>query len=202
MTPPFSSTDWSSIDGGLPGGHDAPRAARRPPAVSSLLLALSLAAAGCAVQEPEPGDHPSEGVVMELIRHAGGVATPVRLDEGCRERLPGLVEELLAGASPVRLLVDEQRIADVRAGGALEVIFDAERRFATLADAPTPAARVLLPLSDPYWVGTAEHPFSVVFLGGEAYGSGPWRNDEGLGTLRAIEACAAAGSEGERTGGA
>ena len=197
MTRPFSSTDWSSIDGGSRDGRDGPRADGSPLAVLSLLLALSAAAAGCAAQEPDAPDATGGAVAVEVIRHGDGGASPVTLDAACRERLPGLVEEMLATASPVRLLIDEERIREVEDGGALEVVFDAERRFATTAVAETPARRVLLPLRDPYWVGTAERPFVVVFLGDESYGSGPWRNEDGLALLREIEACV----RGESGGG-
>jgi hypothetical protein len=172
MTRLFSSTAWSSIDG------------------TFLFLWFPLAAAACAAQETDARSPSTEAAAGEVIRHGDGQAVAVTLDERCLEVLPDLLAELLAGASPVRLLIDEERIRDVKEGGALEIVFDAERRFATAASAETPGRRVLLPIRDPYWVGTEERPFVVAFLGDEAFGSGPWRNDQGLALLREIEACA------------
>lgn len=172
LTQLFSSTASSSIDGAV------------------LFAWLSLTSAACAAQETDARKPSSEATVVEVIRHDDGEAVSVTLDASCSDRLPDLVADLLAGAGPVRLLIDEDRIREVKAGGALEVVFDAERRFATAAAADTPARRVLLPIRDPYWVGSEERPFVVVFLGNGSYGSGPWRSDHGLGLLREIEACA------------
>lgn len=127
---------------------------------------------------------------MELILHENGEAHVLDLSEACRDRIPMLTQELLAGASPVRLLVDEARIREVKDGRALEVVFDESQRFSTAARVDTNARRLLLPLTDPYWVGTDDRPFLVVFLGEEEYGTGPYRNEEGLSLLRELESCA------------
>lgn len=128
---------------------------------------------------------------MELIRHGSGGGVPVDLSDACRERLPVWAEELLAGAAPVRLLVTEDRIRQVREAGALEVVLDEVRTFATAADADTRAGRLLVPLDDASYVGTSEDPYVTVFRGDdEGFGSGPYRHPEGLGLLRELQGCA------------
>lgn len=160
-----------------------------------------LAVVGCARSETPPGgdDAPegtaSEGpAAVELIRHGPEGATPVALSDACRERLPSWAEELMAGAQPVRLLVTEDRIARIRDAGALEVVLDEVRTFSTAADTDTRAGRLLVPLGDPSYVGTADEPFVTVFRGDdEGFGSGPYRNPDGLTLLSELEACAGEG---------
>jgi hypothetical protein len=161
-----------------------------PRARTVATLLLHAAAASCGAQALPDAASTPEAIDVEVIRHGGGVSAPVALDEVCGRRVPGLVEALLADAEPVRLLIDEERIREVKDRGALEIVYDEERRFPTATAADTPARRVLVPLEDPYWVGTLARPFVVVFLGDEAYGSGPWRAENGLEFQRAIVDCA------------
>lgn len=196
MTPRFFWTTSSSIDTRTcddqgPGrGHQW---RRRVPVLLPLFVFL-LPATACMSQEPPAGDAQEERVAPKLIRH-GEAAAEVSVDAGCRHRLADLAAELLAEASPVRLLVDEARIREVKEGGALELVFPETRRFSTAADVDTRARRLLLPVEDPYWVGTAERPFVVIFVGEETYGTGPYRNEVGLPLLRELEACAGGNRE-------
>lgn len=155
-----------------------------------LPLVPAVLSGGCGAQEPPSAEPAEETLPVELIRHENGEGRTVDLSAACGDRIPALVEELLAGASPVRLLVDEARIQEVKDGRALEVVFDESQRFSTAARLDTRARRLLLPLDDPYWVGTDDRPFAVVFLGEEEYGTGPYRNEEGLSLLRELESCA------------
>lgn len=149
---------------------------------------------GCARSETpgeEDDDASNRSADMELIRHRAEGPTTVALSDACRQRLPGWAEELLAGAVPVRLLVTEDRIREIMAEGALEVILDEVRTFATAAEMDTRAGRLLLPVDAPSFVGTPESPFVTVFRGDdEGFGSGPYRNPEGLALLHELEACA------------
>lgn len=182
MTPRFCWTGWSCIDGiGREGGGKGCSLLR----LAVLPLILPLVPAGCVAQEPSEG-----GVAMELIRYENGQVHPIRLGPACAARIPELAVELMAGAEPVRLLVDERRIREVKDGGALELVFDETLEFSTAARPDTRARRLLLPLDDPYWVGTEDRPFVVIFIGEEEYGTGPYRNEQGWPLLRELETCA------------
>lgn len=189
LTPPSCSTESSSVE--VTG---FPRPVRRHGRIALLGLLTGLALLGC-VRSETPGEEDTDASTrsadVELIRHRAEGATTVVLTDTCRRRLPGWAEELLSGAVPVRLLVTEDRIREIREQGALEVVLGETRTFATAADTDTRAGRLLLPLTDSSFVGTPDDPFVTVFRGDdEGFGSGPYRNPEGLALLHELENCA------------
>lgn len=191
LTPRSCSTGSSSVE--VTG---TPRPLRWRGRIAALGLLTGLALVGCARSETpgEDADASTRPADVELIRHRAEGPTTVALSDACRHRLPGWAEELMAGAAPLRLLVTADRIREIREGGALEVVLDDIRTFATAAETDTRAGRLLLPLDDPSFVGTPENPFVTVFRGDdEGFGSGPYRNPEGLALLHELEACAADG---------
>lgn len=187
MTPRFFWTRWCCIDGARRGHCGSGQSLLR---LAILPTLLPLVPAGCVAQDPPSAERSEGTVAVELIRHENGQARAIPLAPACETRIPELAAELMAGAEPVRLLVDGARIREVKNGGALEVVFGEPQQFSTAGRLTTRARRLLLPLNDPYWVGTEDRPFAVVFVGEEEYGTGPYRNDRGLPLLRELEACA------------
>lgn len=150
-------------------------------------VAIVVALTACA----QPDVNASSASAMDVFYYTEGERTEAELDDRCRERVPEILEELVAGTTEMlRLLVSEERIQEIRETRAVEVVFDESRRFTSEALDAYDARRVLVPLQEGDYAGDEENPRLTIFLGDESYQTGPLLHPSGLPLGRELEACA------------
>jgi hypothetical protein len=151
-------------------------------------LALSAVAALLAVCGGAP---PDQGGPMVVTYYRDGEARLADVSPECRERIPELVRELVAVAEPVRLLVSEERIEEIRETlEAVEVVFPEPQRLRSASGNEMVVRRVLVPLSGEGYVGDGERRFATLFLGDAGYRSGPLMTPTGWPLAEELGGCA------------
>ena len=137
---------------------------------------------------------------MKLFLWESGAAREVVSQEACAERIPALLDELFAGASvPLRLLVTEEWIQEVRAQGRwVEVRYDATTVFTSRTRGEVALDRLLIPLEHPTLAPSPSTPEAsrvssnvTLFMadGEESWITGPLANPEGWPLALELEAC-------------
>jgi len=128
---------------------------------------------------------------MIVTYYQEGEARTPEISPSCRERIPEILDELVGQGEPVRLLVSEERIDEIRATvEAVEVLLPETRRFEGENGNAFLARRFLVPLGGESWVGDEDHPRATVFVGEEGYQSGPLMAPTGWPLAQELRACA------------
>mgnify|MGYP006278063121 CR=1 FL=1 len=128
---------------------------------------------------------------MKLTFLEDGEPRDVELRGECREEVPDLLEELLAGASdPVRLLVTEERVREARSEGRwLEVRFDSTTVYTSRVRGEVSLDQILVPLRHPEFAPEEGGANVTFFVGEGGWATGPLANPEGAPVREELARC-------------